>query len=340
LTIGVFKVKMKTINFGDNPKVILRVKLVWIPTDPIDQQVVNEKRKEYDAAKTRAEREAFVDAVKERITLSSKIQKRPSDDLRKEERIIVFRRLIARLLGTKVDPSKDQTRQTMHIMSELIRSIFDVDRMLYFVAPDWWLPRERKSMQNVEGQGDAKQALSQNELVDWSSAQERDRDNYLVTEDSEPAEMGSSIGWLLQLDGDEHRNAFINSPWVQAVVPIRPGMEAEAMDWLQNNQVEGTDGLDAQYVGNDKKLFKSGRDGKLRLRDVIDQISEEIKKNNIDPEVMEKTEKVFEKGFEPLEDAFKWSGENFEVFDQWTEILSTDQVVPIKYNPENHILDE
>lgn len=335
--IGVFKVTMKGINFGDNPKVILRVKLVWIPTDPFNQEAVDAKRKEYDAAKSRAEKEAYVNAVKERITLASKIQKRPSDDLRKEERIIVFRRLIARLAGTKDDPSKDQTRQTMHVMSELIRTIFDVDKMLYFVAPDWWLPRDRKSMQKVEDVDKANETLTESDLVDWSSAQERDRDNYLVTEDSEPAEMGSSIGWLLQLDGDEHRNAFLNSPWIQAVIPIFPGMEVQAIEWLQSREVEGNDGLSAEYTGRDKNRFRPGRDGVVRIRDVIDQISKEIKENNTDPEVMEKTEKVFEKGFDPLQAAFKWKGRNFEVFDEWTEILSTDQVAPIEYNAEDHI---
>lgn len=62
--------------------------------------------------------------------------------------------------------------------------------------------------------------------------------NYLITENSEPAELGSSIGWLLQLDGDEHRNAFLNSPWVKAVIPIRPGMELQAINWIEKSKVK------------------------------------------------------------------------------------------------------
>ena len=55
--------------------------------------------------------------------------------------------------------------------------------------------------------------------------------------------MGSSLGWMLQLDGDDMRNAFLNAPWVKAVLPIRPGKELEASNWLQQSHVEGTDGL-------------------------------------------------------------------------------------------------
>ena len=37
-----------------------------------------------------------------------------------------------------------ETRAEMHVTAELIRSIFDVDKLLYFVAPEWWLPRRRR----------------------------------------------------------------------------------------------------------------------------------------------------------------------------------------------------
>ena len=58
-------------------------------------------------------------------------------------------------------------------------------------------------------------------------------------------------GWLLQLDGDAHRNAFLNSPWVKAVLPIRPGREAAALNWLKQAHVEGAEDLDAAYGGTE-----------------------------------------------------------------------------------------
>ena len=45
---------------------------------------------------------------------------------------------------------------------------------------------------------------------------------------------------------------------------------------------------------------------------------------------------MYEHGFYPNEGGFKiLAGGNFEVFDQWIEILPTDQVVPVevKYDP-------
>ena len=113
----------------------------------------------------------------------------------------------------------------------------------------------------------------------------------------------------------------------------------QAMKWLRGRLVEGHEGLRAEYSGNDKKLFKdTSGDGVLRIEEVIRQVAEELQKNNTDPKIVEESEKVFEKGFKPLEDAFKWKGHNYHVFDQWTEILPTDQVVAVKYDPEDHLL--
>jgi len=64
---------------------------------------------------------------------------------------------------------------------------------------------------------------------------------YEITAESEPAPMGSSIGWLLQLDGDCRRNMFLNSPWVRVCVPIRPSQEREAIHWLAKH-IEGAIG--------------------------------------------------------------------------------------------------
>ena len=37
------------------------------------------------------------------------------------------------------------------------------------------------------------------------------------------------------------RNAFLNAPWVKAVIPIRPGKEEAAINWLKG--VEGMNGI-------------------------------------------------------------------------------------------------
>ena len=48
-------------------------------------------------------------------------------------------------------------------------------------------------------------------------------------------------------------------------------------------------------------------------------------------------DKVYEHGFYPLEGGFRVArSEEFEVFDQWVEVLPTDQVVPVEvtYDPK------
>ena len=61
---------------------------------------------------------------------------------------------------------------------------------------------------------------------------------------------GQFAGWLLQLDGDDQRNRFLNASWVRAVMPVRPGKEEAAIAWLTKADVEGTKGLEFTYAGN------------------------------------------------------------------------------------------
>ena len=48
-------------------------------------------------------------------------------------------------------------------------------------------------------------------------------------------------------------------------------------------------------------------------------------------------DRVYEHGFFPLEKSFRADvGEDYEIFDQWLEILPTDQIVPVEveYDPK------
>ena len=44
----------------------------------------------------------------------------------------------------------------------------------------------------------------------------------------------------MQLDGDARRNAFLNSPWCRVCVPIRPGRERQALQWLATHVEDDT----------------------------------------------------------------------------------------------------
>ena len=58
----------------------------------------------------------------------------------------MYRKLIHDMLTAGVPMPDDRTR---HVVAELINSIFDVDKMLYFVAPEWWRPRLRSHTQQL-----------------------------------------------------------------------------------------------------------------------------------------------------------------------------------------------
>ena len=310
----------------------------------------------------RKTREAYVQAVKDRVELASGITKRVYETLREEERTVVYRRLIDSLMTDfQYSYADDRTR---HILSELIGSIFDTDKMLYFVAPEWWKPRQNSA--TFLGLNDLQARLGDS-LVAWSDGQPR-KDNYLITEKSAPAPTGASLGWLLQLDGDDMRNAFLNAPWVKAVIPVRPGQEQAALAWLQHANVEGADGLDAEYAAPTEELdaIRAGlglaAGSAVTLGDAIRYLctlvsakNDEASQTKLYPatEVSDNdkvtstpVEKVYEHGFYPLQGGFKVdpnnpnpdpnnTDKNFQVFDQWLEVLPTDQVVPVEvtYDP-------
>lgn len=318
-----------------------------------------------DAENKRKYEEELKKAAKDRITLSSKIKKRKFEDLREEERTIVYRNLIRSLMTTgNYDrlPENSTGHRARHVLSELINSIFDINKMLYFVAPEWWKPRKP---QRISLGNSAIQNSINDSIVNWPDHVKRD-DNYFITEESEPAPMGSSLGWLLQLDGDSHRNAFLNAPWVKSVIPIRPGKELAAINWLQNAGVEGADGLDANYTAPQAELDEiratllenNPNDPvkdhpKVILNDAIRKLCIDVSKKEEASKKLGKypndntlsddnkvlstpIDKVYEHGFYPLKGGFKAVvEESFEIVSQWIEVLPTDQIVPVEveYDP-------
>jgi hypothetical protein len=306
-----FTITLPKFSFRSKNSINLQLNLIYGPTDAAIKRIdaINEqKSQEFSNAQAAEEHGKLVSAVRERIKVASKVNPRPEDDLREEERTVIYRQLIDQLLHHKAYAVSPQDR---HFMSELIRSVFDIDSMLYFVAQEWWAAKPIV----IRGEKGAVTSLTEEDKVGWDGNDpywgERTR-RYMITEDSEPAKFGASLGWLLQLDGDFRRNVFLNSPWVKAVIPIRPEKEQEAIEWL--SLVEGSDNLD-------------------RFRPEIEKFIEEInitaKKEIEDPSA---TDKYFEQGFDPMSGGFKINSTvDFEVFDSWTVILPTDQIVAVEF---------
>ena len=334
--------------------------VVWFTPDAAKRKEIadanaakNAAGKAATAENERKTKEAYLNAAKLRIEAASSVTIRKYEDLREEERIIVYRRLIGALMSDALYrmPESTTNDQMRHTLSELINSIFDIDKMLYFVAPEWWKPRRHAHQYLGSG---SNEAVFAGNLTNWSDLDTRP-DNYYITEKSLPARMGSSLGWLLQLDGDDLRNAFLNAPWVKAVIPVRPGKELEASNWLQQMHIEGTDGLGDLYQAPEAELADIRAAlgvADVTIADALNYLCAQVALKHKESLVTGKypkdeinddnkvsatpIDKVYEHGFYPLKGGFRAvTTEHYEVFDQWIEVLPTDQVVPVevKYDP-------
>ncbi|PKO12301.1 MAG: hypothetical protein CVU39_24980 [Chloroflexi bacterium HGW-Chloroflexi-10] len=382
-----FTLHLNSVDFQGQNSVQVKLKLHWSPAAGANDGAIkknNENQANFKAKEASENQKAIVQAAKERVKASHEIKPRPSEELREEERIVVYRKLIQEMLTNGIQMPDDRTR---HMVAELINSIFDVDKMLYFVAPEWWRPQLREYVQQLDestvapvkylslgrvGSAVAKKKWglavkkSTDKLtastVGWGGLDDLRRDNYYITEDSQPAKLGSSLGWLLQLDGDNMRNAFLNAPWVKAVIPIRPGKEEAAVNWLKG--VEGFNGIGDDDVyqtnnPNEKDINGNPLDGQKMIDVIMDlakkiqmKHQEAVKKGKYpsqdeiaDPPLVDEEnvvtstpiDRVYEHGFYPLQGGFRANVKgNYEIFDQWLEILPTDQVVPVevKYDPK------
>lgn len=315
-----FSITLDDVNFNDQPEIKFNLKLIWKPPDQTQEMLSYQKDlAKYSEKNSRLSYIEYLKSVRERVKLARNVNKRYSLELREEERSKIYEHLLSQLTNFNTD-------QSQHVISEMIRALFDVDKMLYFVAPEWWMARKHYKQEL----GDTTQLID-DDVISWGGIKDQGRDNYLITDDSEPAPKGSSLGWLIQLDGDAHRNAFLNSPWVKAVIPIRPGREIGAINWLKLAHVEGTDGLDAEYDGPEEELH-----GKT-VQEVLNILAEKVSEMNEDIKNTLATETVYETGFDPLEGGFRATGIPYTIFDQWIEVLPTDQVVALEYDASEHI---
>jgi hypothetical protein len=328
---GSFEIVMQRVNFGGDNALNLEVELVFAPGAAAMADYDARKKAaqaKYDADKERLTREAYAESVRSRITAASTIRPRPSWDLREEERTVVYRKLIERLmLDSWKLPDDAASRRISHVRSEVVRAIFDTDAMLYFVAPEWWMPRRRRGRLNLDTTiADRVHSLTGDDTVMWGG--EKRPDNYRITEDSAPAKLGSSLGWLLQLDADNMRNAFLNAPWVKAVIPIRPGRENAALNWLRSIEGHTDDGWDTPYLGtHDDDAEFAGKSVGQVLAIIADRLAAE----NTDMANVLQPDRVFEKGFDHLAGGFDAGLDAREVFSQWISVLPTDQIVAVEY---------
>jgi hypothetical protein len=347
-TTNRFSVRLTHANFQEKKSIPFDAVLVYTALNETKQATDKanaDAQAAYDEAVAQLQRQAYGNAVRDRLKLVSSIRPRPSEDLRSEERQMVYGTLIHQL-ATLFEPNQDA-----HLASELIRQVFDVDEMLYFVAPDFWRPGHNVAPPTKDTVGkypvppppwDSDQSMLAGELAgetvgSWYSYTDRYKSttspnsvtdewrvNYLLTEDTQPAPLGSSLGWLIEIDGDERRNQFLNASWAKAVLPIRPGHELAALQWL--TQIEQGGGLDLPYPfqPGDPPEYQN-----LKVGEVLQLVAVGLQNSSTDMSNLLATETVFETGFNPLDGGFR-PAEPYQIFDQWVEVLPTDQIVAVQ----------
>lgn len=217
---------------GDSRNVTINYTYSWEPS----LGTIKAWEAEVAAARATLKEQALndqFDKQKNLITQKSKITKRPVNDLRKEERYEVMNRMISMLFAQGIDNSQPNPLEI-----EFFHKYFDINGMFITSHPSWWRPRYSAAKTGLE------------------------RPPYEITDESDPAPLGSSLGWVIQLDGDDRRNEFINSPWVRVCMPIHKGIEKEAIDWLARH-IEGQIGYDTNS-GPLKTLIDSIADARSK----------------------------------------------------------------------------
>jgi len=223
---------------GDSLTVQVSFSYTWVPSD----KVIAAWQTLRDEAAAKITQEALAQQFEQNKTLiteRSKIKSRPANDLRREERYEVMNRMISYLFGRG-----DYQGEPTPLEIEYFHRYFDIDAIFTYNHPSWWKPRFESKTMGFR------------------------RDAYEITAESEPAALGSSLGWLMQLDGDDRRNEFLNSPWARVCVPIQAGREREAIQWLAKH-MEGEVGYNAAAgpladLLNEIETFR-GRERKLGL---------------------------------------------------------------------------
>lgn len=335
---------MKQLMFNYQETIQLEVEFEFSPTSAAMDTYKEDKKTaedKYKAEVARTVKKSYTESVRDRIKAARNIAARPSWDLRDEERTVVYRRLLRRLMLDSWGASGDaDQRRLNHVRSEIIRTIFDVDAMLYFVAPEWWMPRRHRTSHTFTADVDFDNQtvnLTDENKIRWKDTPSRG-DNYSITEDSQPAPLGSSLGWLLQLDGDNLRNAFLNAPWVKAVIPVRPGRERAALNWLRAIEGHEDDGWESIFVASTEEdarlVAEVEADGHPpQLGFILEKIADKLSARNSDINQTLANDEVFETGFDPLGKAFDAEIPTNQVFSQWISVLPTDQIVASKYEP-------
>jgi hypothetical protein len=121
-----FVLHLDSADFQGQNSIQIKLILHWSPKSGANDAIAQKNEENVAAFKAKekmAYEKALLETVKDRVDVSSKITPRSAEELREEERIVVYRKLIQDMLMQGISMPDDRTR---HVVAELINSIFDV----------------------------------------------------------------------------------------------------------------------------------------------------------------------------------------------------------------------
>lgn len=152
-----------------------------------------------------------ISEIKASVDINSD-QKRRIADLRFEER----KSILAQKISTLMDGVgySEEDKNSILNMYVRINDIFDGQQLFYDVDTSEYAEAKHLRSHPIGN-----------------------RDAYnIVSTANNAVHLGASLGWTrVQKDGDEKRNMFLNAPFAWACLPVRPGREADAVDFLRSH---------------------------------------------------------------------------------------------------------
>jgi hypothetical protein len=145
----------------------------------------------------------FLPKYRALLTDRSSLKVRPAGDLRREERDEVLSRCFEKLNLVDTSSSPEDVKR--------MNRWLDLEGTFYQLIPPF-VQSSRLPLQDLGNLPSTRQ--------------------YDTFSDLEPAPLGSSVGWIIQHDGDARRNEFINSALANVCIPINKAFEDDLAAFL------------------------------------------------------------------------------------------------------------
>lgn len=188
-----------TLNLNEDPKQWLSFTFIYSVTFHL--KVIKK-----DTTATEPLTEGQMELKRVLAILSFQDGRRNRDSLLFEERKVLLAKVIAQMIP-KVNSINDEILQQLY---QEINEYFDLKKFFYDVDLAEWA-----------------------QVKDLKSGEARTRTPYLlISGQKAPAHMGASLGWKHQIDGDVERDMLINADWAWVGVPVKPGKERKATQFL------------------------------------------------------------------------------------------------------------